>query len=1173
MTRRDFQRLDRELDNLRRNIRHVGGEGQRLNQSLGAVQGRMRRLSSTGTITTRELAHMRQSLSLVSREALHAARSGAITRDEYKNLRSEINRTRLTFDALSRDIQLHRTRVRGAANDTQRLRMAEERLRLAQVRSQQTSVRLTQNQTRLALTRQRLAQQQHVNAVRLRQSEDRLTMARIRLNRTLNNTNSALRTAANTSSFAGGVFSNLRAKLIALALVLIASVLPTIGALAPMLTGLVVVAGAAALAFDDLKKFAKQLKPEFKGLQETASKAIQPSLKRSLDDARKAMEQLNPIVEIGAKAFGQLVEKTARGMSSDKFIKSLTKNAEMGSKWVLDFARSFGVFTQSFLDFGAKSQPALDAWQRLLGGFLDTGLPNMFKELERGIGGSSTYLKGFADFLNTALLPTLAKVIASFMQAFGPLLGQVLRFAGDQLRILGAVFAGVMEGLEPLTNTAADVFRGLNEALEIGMSTAGNLAKAIGSILGGALAEVTGYSFTSMQEGFEGFSTWVKDNGPQLRAVFTAIGLAVIDMVVTSVNMLPGMAMAFQTTVDVILVAIDMLISGLAVSLGNVPGFGWLKQANEDFDAFAKTARESLDSVVQKTTEFALAVNDRSRRPKMVFEVDQAQANLDYIKAQLKDPELTKERKAELKVQKEEAEATLKAARANLHYFDQEVAEATLSADPRKYFANAAAVNASKLHPKRVIVTADPSSFWGTVRGLAGRVLGTSYIDVRYRRAEASLQPRFTNAMGGIMRFYAHGGMENHVAQVAPAGSYRIWGEPETGGEAYIPLSPTKRPRSRMVAEDTVSALGGTVEWYANGGTKDARKSLAASFTASLFNRLAGNTTPSFERTLGRPENLGALITSLGETLKLIKDAFAGGTEKRLVARFVSTGRALIAQEKKLTKVNASLDKAKTKLDDLKQSASSLRESVASGVMGETAITRGVTGDRVTTLPDIMTTMQGSRDKATAFARALADLKAKGFSGEIIRQVAEAGIGGGGLETAGALLTASASDIASFNSMQAEISAAAKAAGVTAADAMYGAGIKAAEGLVNGLTAQKKAIEKAMMDIAKSMEKAIKKALGIKSPSKVMQDVGHDTAQGFALGMADNRDVDTAWSSMLNRGPAAGGSATAAAGGGTYTLPVYIGNKLLDEIILDSNRRTVRTRGGNVQNVYGQRNS
>jgi hypothetical protein len=48
------------------------------------------------------------------------------------------------------------------------------------------------------------------------------------------------------------------------------------------------------------------------------------------------------------------------------------------------------------------------------------------------------------------------------------------------------------------------------------------------------------------------------------------------------------------------------------------------------------------------------------------------------------------------------------------------------------------------------------------------------------------------HAQGGTVDYFAGGG-EWHGAQIAPAGSMRVWAEPETGGEGYIPLSAAKR--------------------------------------------------------------------------------------------------------------------------------------------------------------------------------------------------------------------------------------------------------------------------------------------------------------------------------------------------------------------------------------------
>ncbi|MFH9977949.1 phage tail tape measure protein [Streptomyces sp. NPDC017179] len=73
-------------------------------------------------------------------------------------------------------------------------------------------------------------------------------------------------------------------------------------------------------------------------------------------------------------------------------------------------------------------------------------------------------------------------------------------------------------------------------------------------------------------------------------------------------------------------------------------------------------------------------------------------------------------------------------------------------------------------------------------------------------------------ADGGVLRFFANGGSERHVAQIAQPGDWRVWAEPETGGEAYIPLARSKRARSRQIAAETVARLGGGVQWFAGGG-------------------------------------------------------------------------------------------------------------------------------------------------------------------------------------------------------------------------------------------------------------------------------------------------------------------------------------------------------------------
>lgn len=355
---------------------------------------------------------------------------------------------------------------------------------------------------------------------------------------------------------------------------------------------------------------------------------------------------------------------------------------------------------------------------------------------------------------------------------------------------------------------------------------------------------------------------------------------------------------------------------------------------------------------------------------------------------------------------------------------------------------------------------------------------------------------------------------------------------------------------------------------------KEARGEARGELTLSHFGVMAGWKNDEFVHGLGMSDSVTGLVDSLNHWRDVIMKTTHGGLEKSLLRQLDRSGKALLSQQKKLEGVNKKLDSAKTKLDDLKQAAASLRDSVTGGVMSATDITKVAKDDQNVTMQDVMSTMAENVNKSSAFSKALSDLKKRGVSGDVIQQIAQAGIEGGGLETAGAILGGSDSDIRALNDMQKKINSAAKSAGNTAADAMYGAGIKAADGLVKGLQKQQKSIENVMMKIAKSMEKALKKALGIHSPSRVMQKIGHYTAEGFAVGMEKNKTVDTAWTSMLTtkKTPGAAGSA-APSNSGQYVIPIYIGNKLIDEVWLDTGRRVVRTRGGNVQAILSRKSS
>ncbi|MCX5239838.1 phage tail tape measure protein [Streptomyces prunicolor] len=202
--------------------------------------------------------------------------------------------------------------------------------------------------------------------------------------------------------------------------------------------------------------------------------------------------------------------------------------------------------------------------------------------------------------------------------------------------------------------------------------------------------------------------------------------------------------------------------------------------------------------------------------------------------------------------------------------------------------------------------------------------------------------------------------------------------------------------------------------------------------------------------------------------------------------------------------VAAKLKSAQSKLAALQKSWSDEVKSVASGVMqGFSIVTEAPQEGFALTAADVVNKMRDQMVKATQFAAQLQALKKKGLAASLIEQIASAGVDSGGA-TATALAGASKGQIQQINSLQKTTQSAANSAGKAVADSMYSAGIRSAQGLVRGLQSQEKAIQKQMNRIAKAMATAIKRALGIKSPSQVFASIGQWIPKGLASGVDRN---------------------------------------------------------------------
>ncbi|MFH9823006.1 phage tail tape measure protein [Streptomyces bobili] len=325
----------------------------------------------------------------------------------------------------------------------------------------------------------------------------------------------------------------------------------------------------------------------------------------------------------------------------------------------------------------------------------------------------------------------------------------------------------------------------------------------------------------------------------------------------------------------------------------------------------------------------------------------------------------------------------------------------------------------------------------------------------------------------------------------------------------------------------------------------------------------------------GSTKQVKAASTKLAD---IIRDSLNPGKKRsKALSTISSSTKKLLKFASTQEKVAARLKTAQKALTYQITARNKLAADVSKGVVDAANITTQ-TGSEGNSAESILDSLRSNRKAAERFAADLAKLRGKGIRSDLVAQIAQAGVAQGS-SAAAALARASSSQIKQINSEQAALVKAAGSAGSVAGDAMYGAGVRAAQGLVRGLQAQQRAIDRQMMAIAKSMSKSIKKALGIKSPSRVMAQVGAYTAEGLRRGIESGRTAVNRSMSSLVETPAPSAwamDASARRPAGTGARPIRTvtvgsdGSKFGDLLVSELRRKVQAVGGGDVQFVLGK---
>lgn len=232
-----------------------------------------------------------------------------------------------------------------------------------------------------------------------------------------------------------------------------------------------------------------------------------------------------------------------------------------------------------------------------------------------------------------------------------------------------------------------------------------------------------------------------------------------------------------------------------------------------------------------------------------------------------------------------------------------------------------------------------------------------------------------------------------------------------------------------------------------------------------------------------------AKIKSVAKDLSAdIRAAFSGAKESRLLAMVQDATHKLDIQAKFRDQIAKKIADANKFATDTTSQAKSTG-SLASIVQDDAYSPKFVKGQ-----------MQASLNQIKAFTANVQKLQKKGLNKDLLRQILEMGPEQGGAFAA-SLAGADKTTIKQYNSLNAQINKESGKLGKTGADMLFDAGKKAGDGFLTGLKGQQKQIEDLMLKIAKGMQKVIKKALGIKSPSRVMEAVGTMTMLGLHGGI------------------------------------------------------------------------
>ena len=250
--------------------------------------------------------------------------------------------------------------------------------------------------------------------------------------------------------------------------------------------------------------------------------------------------------------------------------------------------------------------------------------------------------------------------------------------------------------------------------------------------------------------------------------------------------------------------------------------------------------------------------------------------------------------------------------------------------------------------------------------------------------------------------------------------------------------------------------------------------------------------------------NSAGIDKGLAEANKALKEAEA--LKKRITATNKLYNQGLKDEKNKLLALSVQyedvtkrLEAANDALEDATRQRDDFQKSIHDQFFDLPEI------DEEQTLDKYSDSIRDATAKNLKFQATLQKLRELGLDDLTYKKFLEEGVGA--QTFLDDLLAAGKTQVDEIDRITAELDKSAQGLGVQTSRELYQAGVNAAQGIVDGLASQQLVIEGQMDKIAKAMVASIKKQLGIKSPSKVFEEIAKFSMDGLSGGFKKFGDM------------------------------------------------------------------